>query len=374
MSEYQWIEFRAVDGPLDDASLEFMRQQSTRAEISRWSFTNEYHFGDFRGDVDQMMRRGYDVHVHYANFGIRRIAFRMPDGFPFADAIKPYLFEEGIFWEPDGTGTAGILTLEPEGDAGTWEWMEDVQNLASDLIPIREMLIVGDLRPLYIAHLAFNWDDDAIEPPVPAGLRDQHYALDRLRSFYEIDPDLLSVASEASPEQNKSASDDSMIDKWMASLSEAELAENLRRCLTEPKLAASQLLTTIRTQASEAPNLGTGERTLGQLREAASKIEAERLRIQLAEAAKRSAEQKAAAEKALEKQLASIAENPELTIGRIDSAISERNRPAYQRAAKQLGLLAMACGKPMADAKADAIRQKYPTRSALSSELKKEGF
>ena len=51
MSEYQWVEFRAVDAPLDDAALEFMQDQSTRAEIDRWRFTNEYHWGEFCGDV-----------------------------------------------------------------------------------------------------------------------------------------------------------------------------------------------------------------------------------------------------------------------------------------------------------------------------------
>ncbi|KAA5538011.1 hypothetical protein FYK55_27730 [Roseiconus nitratireducens] len=73
MSEYQWIEFRAVDAPLDDAALDFMHEQSTRAQIDRWKFTNEYHFGEFRGDANEMMRRGYDVHVHYANYGVRRM-------------------------------------------------------------------------------------------------------------------------------------------------------------------------------------------------------------------------------------------------------------------------------------------------------------
>ncbi|WP_145283326.1 hypothetical protein [Pirellulimonas nuda] len=78
MSEYQLIEFQAVDRPLTDRELAYAREQSTRAEISRWSFQNEYHFGDFHGDVNGMLRRGYDVHLHYANFGVRTVAFRLP--------------------------------------------------------------------------------------------------------------------------------------------------------------------------------------------------------------------------------------------------------------------------------------------------------
>ena len=174
MSEYQWVEFRAVDAPLDDAALAFMRKQSTRAEIDRWRFTNEYHYGDFRGNVVEMMRRGYDVHVHYTNFGIRRICLRIPGGFGQVEQMTAYLLEDEIEWEPDADGDGGILNLEPEGDAGTWDWMDDdVETLASDLMPLREMIIAGDFRPLYIAHVAFNYDDEALEPPVPAGLDDE---------------------------------------------------------------------------------------------------------------------------------------------------------------------------------------------------------
>ncbi|QEG02631.1 hypothetical protein Mal15_67520 [Stieleria maiorica] len=57
-----------------------------------------------------------------------------------------------------------------------------------------------------------------------------------------------------------------------------------------------------------------------------------------------------------------------------DAAIQGRNRPAYQRAAEELSVLARACGKSMAIAKVESIRAKFPTRNALSSELKKAGF
>jgi hypothetical protein len=374
MSEYQWVEFRAVDGPLDDAALEFMHQQSTRAEISRWSFTNEYHFGNFRGDVMRMMRRGYDVHVHYTNFGLRRVCFRIPDGFSNANSLERYLLEYELEWHPDDGGTGGVLSLEPEGDAGTWDWMEDVESLASDLVPIREMLIAGDFRPLYITHVAFNYDDDALEPPVPAGLQKEHYALDRLCSFYEIDSDLVSVAAEASPELEPAESDNQLIREWLKRLSKADLAANLENCLSEPNRFPSQLLRSIRTEFAKPVIVQSGQRTIGELRRRAAEIDAERTRQRRAAAAKEAERLKAEAEKALQKKLAEISDNPEKTIKRIDAAIEEQNRSAYRRAAAELSMLAKACGKPMAVAKADAIRAKFRSRSALSSELKKAGF
>lgn len=374
MSEYQWVEFRAVDGPLDDASIEFMHEQSTRAEISRWSFTNEYHFGSFRGDWMEMLRRGYDVHVHFANYGIRRLSFRIPDGFAYAEALESYLLEAELEWNPDEEGTGGILTMEPEGDAGTWDWMENVESLASDIIPIREMIIAGDFRPLYIAHLEFNYDDDALEPPVPAGLRDQQFGLDRLCSFYQIDLDLVTVAAETSPELARTESESELIRAWLKQQSKAELAANLENCLCEPNRFPSRLLRNVRAEFAKPTTIQSEQRTIGELRRRAGEISAERTRQRKAAAAEEAARRKVEAEKTLQKKLAAIAENPEKTIRRIDAAIEEKNRPAYQRAAVELSMLAKACGKPMAAAKADAIRAKYPTRSALSSEFKKAGF
>jgi hypothetical protein len=37
MSEYQYVAFLAIDGPVSDENLEFMREQSSRAEITPWS-------------------------------------------------------------------------------------------------------------------------------------------------------------------------------------------------------------------------------------------------------------------------------------------------------------------------------------------------
>ncbi len=103
MSEYQYIEFRAVDRPLTDAELAYAEKQSTRAEISRWAFRNEYHYGGFRGDVRGLLRRGYDVHLHYTNFGVRTAAFRLPAGLPFPKTVwSPYIgigeLEDHPFW------------------------------------------------------------------------------------------------------------------------------------------------------------------------------------------------------------------------------------------------------------------------------------
>lgn len=61
MSEYQYYEFLALDRPLDEDEQADVRELSTRAEITATSFTNEYHWGDFKGDPDEMMELYYDA-------------------------------------------------------------------------------------------------------------------------------------------------------------------------------------------------------------------------------------------------------------------------------------------------------------------------
>ncbi|KLU07609.1 hypothetical protein RISK_000687 [Rhodopirellula islandica] len=41
MSEYQWIEFLAIESPLDSDAIGFMQAQSSRAEVDQWRFANE---------------------------------------------------------------------------------------------------------------------------------------------------------------------------------------------------------------------------------------------------------------------------------------------------------------------------------------------
>jgi hypothetical protein len=55
VSEYQYYEFLAVDRPLSEAQRAQLRALSTRAEITATRFTNEYQWGDFKGDPRKMM-------------------------------------------------------------------------------------------------------------------------------------------------------------------------------------------------------------------------------------------------------------------------------------------------------------------------------
>jgi hypothetical protein len=78
MSEYQYYEFLAIDRPLTSEEMANLRALSTRANITPVSFTNEYNWGDFKGNPDKLMERFFDAHVYVANWMTAILKVRLP--------------------------------------------------------------------------------------------------------------------------------------------------------------------------------------------------------------------------------------------------------------------------------------------------------
>jgi hypothetical protein len=270
MSEYQWVHFLAIDSPLSDDQLEFMQDQSSRASINRWSFTNEYSYGDFHGDAEAMLKNGYDVHLHFASYGIRTLQFRLPQLPCESAAFKLYAIEDELTWQKDRRGDAGILTVCPEGDAGTWEsYLPDVDSMLERIAPVREMLIRGDLRPLYLFWLATCYEEDQMEPPVPAGLGEMGDVAEAIAEFFEIPDNVIQTAVAGSGPAPQTADTDQVIRKWLGRQKKAELLEISHRLLTGDLSARLAVLNQIH-QHEKRPNwpVSPASRTFGQLRQA----------------------------------------------------------------------------------------------------------
>ena len=90
MSEYQYYEFLALDRPLTAEQRAELRSISTRAEITATRFTNEYHWGDLKGDPRQIMERYFDAFLYLANWGTRQVMFRLPRGVLDPATIRQY--------------------------------------------------------------------------------------------------------------------------------------------------------------------------------------------------------------------------------------------------------------------------------------------
>lgn len=67
MSEYQYYEFRAIDRALNDRQIRELRAISSRATISRTSFSNYYTFGDLKANPRDLLTKYFDASLHFAN-------------------------------------------------------------------------------------------------------------------------------------------------------------------------------------------------------------------------------------------------------------------------------------------------------------------
>jgi len=189
MSEYQSYEFVALDRPLTPAEMAELRSISTRAQITPARFFNEYQWGDLKADPAELLACYFDVHVYFANWGSRRLMFRLPR--PMVD------LEDLRACMPGGPVTLTVtehhvvLDLWSETEEPEEEWFEDGQLMAS-LTPLRVELLRGDRRVAYLAWLlaaqAGELDPDTPEPPVPHGLDAPSASLAALTSFLRVDP------------------------------------------------------------------------------------------------------------------------------------------------------------------------------------------
>jgi hypothetical protein len=220
MSEYQYYEFLALDRPLTSKQREELRQLSTRAEITATRFTNEYHWGNFRGDPEKMMADYFDAFLYLANWGTRHLMFRIPRTALDTEHAEQYCYTDAASLIE--TDDHLILSLYADRDPDD-SWDETTGELGG-MVAARSELLGGDHRLLYLAWLmGIQWDhvdDEDTEPPVPAGLADLSGALRAIADFLEIDEDLIAVAAEASPALKEEPA--AGLADWIATLPAAE--------------------------------------------------------------------------------------------------------------------------------------------------------
>jgi hypothetical protein len=344
VSEYQYYEFLAVDRPLSKAEVAQVRALSTRADITATRFVNEYHWGNFRGDATKLVEELYDAHLYFANWGSRRLLLRLPAAVLPAKTASVYALDESLSVRTRKGHT--LLDFCPESDdGGEADWEAMASWTLSVFIGLRAELAAGDLRPLYLAWLAGLgvWelaDDDEeeyareVEPPVPAGLGTLTGAQQALAEFLRVDPDLLSVAAQASAAETEPRVDRKRLASFIAELPAAEKDTLLFNAAmgSEPRPGA-QLLARYREAATgyqdTAPEVrrnaahlldAAHARRTGRLeRERAAREADERRRVEAAEASR-------------DDRLDHLARNAEQTWGTVEDLIARKNSSAYDRA------------------------------------------
>jgi hypothetical protein len=262
-----------------------------------------------------------------------------------------------------------VLNVEFNEEGG-YGWIEG-EGWLDAMLPLRDDLLRGDYRALYLAWLkAITWEDmleSVVEPPVPPGLNQLTRALQTFVEVFEIDEILLKVAAQASGKQT------SMSDEWMraviAQLSREECdAFLLRLAQGEPYLGLA-LKTRLRTLAGtpRAHPADASRRTIGQLLgEAERQRELER---------KRQAEE---AERKRVQRLEALAAREADVWREVQTQIERTNGSAYDIAVQhlcELRELAEYQGRSAAfQQQVTHIREQYSRRPALMRRLDEAGL
>jgi len=249
MSEYQYYEFRTVERRLTPEQMSELRALSTRAEITSNSFSNTYNYGDFRGDPRKLMESYFDAHVYVSNFGTVTFMLRLPQTVLSDATLARYANEDWLDWWATDEHTILEWSVDDEPSG---EWI-DGEGWMDQLLPIRDELVRGDYRSLYIGWLSSiageaqeDEDEeedekeayenggsgaDRREPPVPAGLGSLTNAQVAQAEFLGVDSDLIAAAAEASSQVSANGISDQKVAEWVARLPEQEVRAIIARII-----------------------------------------------------------------------------------------------------------------------------------------------
>jgi len=231
MSEYQYYEFAAIERPLTKAEMKKLRAVSTRGIMTPTSFSNHYDWGGLKAKPSDWIRQYFDAFVYWADWCGCQLLLRFPKSAFTKAALQP--FGNQSSFSITSTRTHWVLD---------W-WMEESEDddrFADDdgsgwmrrLLPLRDELLRGDLRALYLGWLAGadSLSGDALEPEVPPGLADLAPAQEALVEFLEIDLDLLEAARAGSAAITTSnhATGKQMI-PWLETWTSAEMKDIVKR-------------------------------------------------------------------------------------------------------------------------------------------------
>ncbi|MFL5691313.1 MAG: hypothetical protein ACJ795_05855 [Ktedonobacteraceae bacterium] len=212
MSEYQRYEFMTIDRPLTRAQLDAVDALSSHIEASSTHALIEYHWGDFKHDPIKVLHKFFDGFLYWANWGAPELALRFPHGILPVDLIDGYDLDDFVTFtqHPD----YDILDIHFGEMEGPDEWIE--YELGS-LIAIRDELMEGDLRALYIVWLAgqsmmgsYDEEEDyeISVPAVPPAFDKLTAAQQALAELLQVPQELLVAAARHSNAAMLSTDDD----------------------------------------------------------------------------------------------------------------------------------------------------------------------
>lgn len=341
MSEYQYYEFRALDRPLTQAQMGELRAYSSRAQITSTGFVNVYNWGSFKGDANKWMEIYFDAFIYVANWGTRRLVFRVPKRLLDLETASMYCTDESLSCRTKNEHA--ILSFDSEEEGGDWE---EGEGWLPSLTPLRSDLLQGDLRSLYLGWLVAaqegQLEEDTLEPPVPPGLQELGVPLRSLADFLRIDPDLITAAAEGSAPQQACALTHDEIAEWVAQMppkaKDAVIAALLEgkdaHFTVQFRLCAVREIQSARNSGGDFRD--SERRSVGQLMARAESITKERKKKEAEIRAREKAKRERERAEAHKKHIESLVGKEDGLWSKVDALIATRQPNRYDEAVSLL--------------------------------------
>lgn len=345
MSEYQYYEFAAIDRPLSRAEMAELRAVSTRAVITPTGFSNHYEWGDLKADPAEWMQRYFDAFVYFAGWGTCQLSLRLPEAAFRKAELQPFAANHaGLSFKSSNAHWILHWTIDESEDYERFA-EEDGGGWMRLLIPLREELLRGDLRPLYLGWLTGinTLDEDEREPEVPPGLGALSPAQQALVEFLEIDPDLLEAAAAGSaPAATTDGDETRRIAAWLETWQVQDMKGVIERIASGQGQEAERQVKSHYAawlKAQRPPSLAAApRRRVAELYELARAAAAVRQQREAKARAKREAEHR----RQREAELRRLMNRPEAQWKLADAAARRGGASGYDEAARLLSELAEA--------------------------------
>ncbi|MEM8897843.1 MAG: hypothetical protein AAGC85_07050 [Bacteroidota bacterium] len=225
MSEYQYYDFYAIDKPLTQKQIETISTFSSRTHPTPRRASFVYHYGDFGRNQEEVVGSYFDMMLYVANWGTRQLLMKFPANMVPFKTLQRYDIDASDFSSQEirvfKKDNWVFINLEINIEEG--EWIEG-EGLLDTLLPLREQILFGDYRVLYLAwkyleakkRTSENYEDEdyeeedyedeellsIISPPIPSNLGKTNSALQYFISFWEIDADLVDSTVAESPTED----------------------------------------------------------------------------------------------------------------------------------------------------------------------------
>lgn len=228
MGSFEMHRFRTIDRPLSKPEMEEIDSWSSRFSPTSTGVTYIYHYGSFKQDAEKVFPKYFDAMLYVDSWGTKQLMFRFPkDLVDFKTLVKfDNEREYGPHLDCKRVGNYIIMDLYWHEEEGG-EWVEEDDYILDTLLPLREEILNGDYRTLYLGWLMVqgaggskdeDYDDEDEEdwadeedyssmPPIPANLQRLTSAHRYLIEKFEIDKDIVKAAALASPNASQQKPD-----------------------------------------------------------------------------------------------------------------------------------------------------------------------